>query len=57
MVGCLVEVCNRRDLKVIANKKEVMILGLEEGSIKKIFVDEMRLEHVSEFKYLGCESG
>ena len=53
MVGCSVEVCRRRDLKVKADKKEGG-LGCE------ICVDGARLEQVSEFKYLGCildESG
>ena len=31
MVGCLVEVCRRRDLKVNAGKSKVMLLGEEKG--------------------------
>ena len=31
IVGCFVEVCRRRGLKVIADKSKVMVLGGEEG--------------------------
>ena len=58
-VGCFAEVC-RRGLKVNAGKSKVMVLGGEEGVECEVCVDEIRLEHVSEFKYLGCildESG
>ena len=37
-----------------------MVLGGEEGLECGVYVDGMRLEHVSEFKYLACvldESG
>ena len=37
-----------------------VMLGGEEGLDCEVWVDEIRLEHVSEFKYLGCvldESG
>ena len=30
MVGCFVELCRRKDLKVNAGKKKVMVLGEEE---------------------------
>ena len=57
MVGHFAEVCSRRGLKVNAVKNKVMVLnGLE----CVVHVDGIRLEHVSEFKYLGCvldESG
>ena len=59
MVGRLAEVC-RRGLKVNAGKSKVMVLNGEEGLECEVHVDEIRLEHVSEFKYLGCvldESG
>ena len=59
-VGRFAEVCRRRGLKVNAGKSKVIVLGGEKGLECEIFVDGMRLEHVSEFKYLGCvmnESG
>ena len=46
VVGCFVKVCSRRGLKVNA--------GVGEGLESEVCVDGMRLEHVSEFKYLGC---
>ena len=46
MVRCFVEVCRRRGLKVNAGKSKVIVLIGEEGL--------ECLEHVSEFKYLGC---
>ena len=48
------EVCRRRELKVNAGKRKVMILNGEEGLGCEVYVDGIRLEHVSEFKYLGC---
>ena len=56
MVGRFAEVCGRRGLKVNAGKSKVM----EERLEREICVDGIRLENVSEFKYLGCvfdESG
>ena len=53
MVGCFAEVC-RRGLEVNAGKSKVMVLGGEEGLECEVCVDGIRLEHVSEFKYLGC---
>ena len=53
MVGHFDEVC-RRCLKVNAAKSKVMVLNGEEGLKCEICVDRMQLEHVSEFKYLGC---
>ena len=53
MVGRFVEVCRRRGLKINAGKSKVMVLGGEEGLECEVCVDEMRLEHSSEFKYLG----
>ena len=52
-------VCRRR-LKVNAGKSKVMVLNGEEGLECEVHVDGIHLEHVSEFKYLGCaldESG
>ena len=55
-----VGVCRRRGLKVNAGKSNVLVLVGEEGLECEVYVDRIRLEHVSEFKYLGCglnESG
>ena len=49
----------RRGLEVNAGKSKVKLNG-EEGLEYVIRIDRMQLEHVSEFKYLGCvlyESG
>ena len=53
-MGCLFEVCSRRNLKVNAGKSKVMVLGGEEGLECEVCVNGIRLEHVSEFKYLEC---
>ena len=53
MVGLFVEVCRKRGLKVNAGKSKVMVLNGQEGSECEDHVDGIRLEHVSEFKYLG----
>ena len=49
-----VEVCRRRGLKVKAVKSKVMVLNGEEGLECEVHINEVRLGHVSEFKYLGC---
>ena len=54
MVERLAEVCRRRGLKVNASKIKVMVLNREEGLEYETDVDGVCLEHVSEFKYLGC---
>ena len=54
MVGRFVEMCRRRGLKVNADKNKVMVLNGEEGLECEVNVDGIYLEHVSEFKYLGC---
>ena len=51
MVGRF-EVCMRRGLKVNAGKSKVMVLNGEEGLECEVHIDGIRLEHVSEFKYL-----
>ena len=59
-MGLFVEVCRRRGLKVNAGKSNMMGMNGKEGLECEIRADEMRLEHLSEFKYLGCvldESG
>ena len=53
MVGSFAEMF-RRGLKVSAGKSKVMVLGEEEGLKCKVCVDGIRLEHVAEFKYMGC---
>ena len=60
VVGWFAEVCWRRGLKVNAGKSMVMILNGEERLKCEVHVNGIHLEHVSEFKYLGCvlnESG
>ena len=60
MMERFVEVCRRRRLEVNASKSKVMVLNGEEGLECEVHVDGIRLEYVSEFKYLGCvwvESG
>ena len=54
MVGCFVEECRRRGLKVIAGKNMVMVKNGEEELEYEFRVDRMRVELVSEFKNLGC---
>ena len=52
--------CRRRGLKVKAGKSKVIIMNGKEGLEYEIPKDRIRIEHVSEFKYLGCildESG
>ena len=53
MVEWFVEVCRRRELKVNAAKSEVVVMNGEEGLEFEFHID-VHLEHVSEFKYLGC---
>ena len=44
----------RRVLKFIVSKNKVIILGGEDELECVVCMDGVRLEHVSEFKYLGC---
>ena len=53
-MGRFVEVCRKRRQSVNAGKSKVMILNGKEGLECEVHVDGIRLEHVSEFKYLGC---
>ena len=46
----------RRGLKVNAGKSMMMVLGGEEALEFEVCVDGIRLEHVSELKYMGCVS-
>ena len=60
MVGVFVEVCRKKGLKVHGGKSKVMALNGEEGLEREVQLGGIHLEHVSEFKYLGCvldESG
>ena len=54
MVGYSVEVCRRGGLKVNAGMRKVMVFVVEEGLDYEVYIDGICLEHVSEFKYLGC---
>ena len=53
MVGCFVEVCGGRGLKVNANKSKVMMLGAGGCLECEIHVDGAHWCQMSEFKYLG----
>ena len=58
MVGRFAQFCRRRGVKLNAGK--VMVLNGDEELECEVHADGIRLEHVSEFKYLGCvldESG
>ena len=60
MLRQFAEMCRRRGLEVNAGKSKVMVLYREEGLECEVQRDGICLEHVSEFKYLGCifdESG
>ena len=60
IVGRFAGVCTRRGVKVNTGNNKVMVLNVEEGLVCEVPVDETRLEHVYEFKYLRCvldESG
>ena len=54
MVGRFVKVFRGRGLKANAGKSKVTTLGGEKGLEGEARVDGIRLEHVSEFKCLGC---
>ena len=51
MDGRFVEVCGRRGLKVNAGKSKVMLLNGGKGLECEVYVDGIRLEHVSEFNF------
>ena len=55
-MGRFAEVRRRRGLKVNGGKSKVTVMNGEEALECEVHVDEVRLEHVSEFKYLGCVS-
>ena len=52
-VRFFVDVC-RRGLKVNACKSKIMVFGGDEGLECEVYVEGVGLEHVSEFKYVGC---
>ena len=54
IVGWFAEECRRRGLRVNAGKSKVMVLNGEEGLACEVHIDGIHLEHVLEFKYLGC---
>ena len=54
IVGRFVDMCRRRGPKVNAGRSKVILLNGDEELESEVCVDEMRMEHVSEFKYLGC---
>ena len=53
MVEPFLEMSGRRGLKVNASKTKGMLQNREEGLKCEVLVNGMRLEYVSEFKYLG----
>ena len=54
MLGRFVEACRTRGMKVNEVKSNVMVMNGEEGLDREVHLDGVHLEHVSEFKYLGC---
>ena len=54
MLGWFAEVCSRRGMKVNAGKSKGMVLNGEECLECEMYADGIHLEHVSEFKYVGC---
>ena len=52
MIGEFFEMCRRRGLKFDAGKSKVMVLNGEEGFAYEVYIEGIRLEHVSEFNYL-----
>ena len=60
MVEWIAEVYRMRGLKFNEGKSKVMVLNGEDKLEREVHVDWIHLEHVWEFKYLGCvldESG
>ena len=57
VVGRFVKVCRRRGQKINTGKSKVILLNGEEGFECEVHVDRISLEHVSEFKNLGCVLG
>ena len=57
VVGRFVDMYRRRGLKVNAGMNKVMVLGGEKGLKCEVCGDGIWLEHVLEFKYMGCVVG
>ena len=56
MAELFADVCRRGGLKFNADRSKVMVLIVYEGMVRKILVDDLRLEHISDFKYFeGAE--
>ena len=53
-MGYFVEMCRRKGLKANADKSEVIVLNGKEELEYEVNVEWICLQHVSEFKYLGC---
>ena len=53
MVEWFADICRRQGLKVNAGKIKVMVLNGKEELECEVHVDGIRIDHVSEFKYLG----
>ena len=53
MVEWFDDVCRRRGLKVNVCKSKLIVMNGKEGLKCEVHIDEIHLEHVSEFKYLG----
>ena len=56
-MGHFIEVCRKRGLKVNSGKSKVMLLVGKEGLECEFCINRIRVEHVSEFKHLGCVLG
>ena len=56
MVEWFAELCRRRGLRFSAGKRKVMVLNGEERLECEVYVDAIRLEHVSEFKYFSLKN-
>ena len=54
MLRRFAKACRRRGLKINAGKSKVMVMNGEEELECEVYIDGAHLEHVSEFKYLGC---
>ena len=52
-----VEVCMRKGLNVNIGKEKVRVFCGDEGLESEFRLDEVRLEEMSEFKYLECVLG
>ena len=53
-MGRFAEMCRGRGLNVNARKNKVKVMNGNEGLECGVYLDGVRLEHVSELKNLGC---